>query len=749
MKNVFTLTVISALLFFAACDDSSSASSNDEPLSSGVAQGHSSSSGNKNASNSTPARVMRDAESVYNEAENTLTDLRDNQVYRTVKIGDQVWMAENLNYAYVQPTSQVDSSSFCDDRDGNYACDKYGRMYMWSAAMDSAGVFSTNGKGCGRGKFCTPINPVRGACPKGWHLPMASEFGELASMVYDGIFYKMDTWMVEFSGAHVLKASGEWPEYSAFEASTDPYGFSVLPVEASSAPIPVMLVGGNASFWSSEAGGMSFVYYKDYARVDLGSGIGDGKSSFVRCLMDSEPSASVGSSKLPRVIDENAFVEAYTGPCKTDSTDVCQYGELTDDRDGKTYKTVTIGLMTWMAENLDYESENSHCYNDSLENCEKYGRLYPWAVAMDSASAFSTTGKGCGEGKICKPTYPVRGICPAGWHLPQRADWDMLVYMLPVVGISSYESIAWNLKSSDDWERGVAGRDAFGLRILPAGMNNSGEFVARHGKASFWNSDELSGKLASAVVVNENYRDGFSSQHEFEVTFDEKNLGFSVRCVKDLSEDLVSSIASEAWDWDVSKESLMNSDIDYGSMKDSRDDHVYKTVKIGDQVWMAENLNYDDGAKVGDKKATSKCQSNKAERCDLFGRYYTWEAAQTVCPGGWHLPTKDEWLALEAEVGGGKVAREVLKTASGWGYGCNGSDAYGFSAIPAGISFGEGFDEVGRSAMFWSATHSENGGSAYSAIMSYGPNHPLYINTVVQTYPEDISTRMNVRCVKD
>ena len=109
----------------------------------------------------------------------SLIDNRDNQVYRTVKIGEQWWMAENLRFAYAQRTAELDSSSVCIENDPE-KCREYGRFYTWSAAMDSVGLFSTNGLGCGDGnEICNRTFPVRGICPEGWHLPSSDEVKSL------------------------------------------------------------------------------------------------------------------------------------------------------------------------------------------------------------------------------------------------------------------------------------------------------------------------------------------------------------------------------------------------------------------------------------------------------------------------------------------------------------------------------------------------------------------------------------------
>ena len=120
--------------------------------------------------------------SVYDAASKTLKDCRDDRVYRTTQIGLQVWMAENLSYRYLGPTADEDSSSFCY-ADDPYNCRSYGRLYLWSAAMDSAGLYGEKGKGCGYGKVCSRSSgSVQGVCPKGWHLPDSTEWRTLVNM---------------------------------------------------------------------------------------------------------------------------------------------------------------------------------------------------------------------------------------------------------------------------------------------------------------------------------------------------------------------------------------------------------------------------------------------------------------------------------------------------------------------------------------------------------------------------------------
>jgi uncharacterized protein (TIGR02145 family) len=147
-----------------------------------------------------------------------------------------------------------------------------------------------------------------------------------------------------------------------------------------------------------------------------------------------------------------------------------------------------------------------------------------------------------------------------------------------------------------------------------------------------------------------------------------------------------------------------------GSFKDERDGKTYKTVKIGEQVWMAENLNYSDSVKTPSLLGKSWCYGNDPKKCEVAGRLYTWAAAidsvalsaegldcglhkvcelpekvQGICPQGWHVPSLEEWITMRSEIGGESYAGTCLKSQRWDGDEVNPNfDCFGFSAIPAG-----------------------------------------------------------------
>lgn len=128
---------------------------------------------------------------------------------------------------------------------------------------------------------------------------------------------------------------------------------------------------------------------------------------------------------------------------------------------------------------------------------------------------------------------------------------------------------------------------------------------------------------------------------------------------------------------------------------------TYRTVKIGDQEWLAENLGLDDG---GAEIVTKPSDPYEGEV------YYTWDAAVRVAataPDGWHLPSSTEFDALATAVGGASVAGTRLKSTAGWSSG-NGDNSYGFAAFPAGYQYSGSFNHLGSHAYFWTATESSS-----------------------------------------
>ena len=133
------------------------------------------------------------------------------------------------------------------------------------------------------------------------------------------------------------------------------------------------------------------------------------------------------------------------------------------------------------------------------------------------------------------------------------------------------------------------------------------------------------------------------------------------------------------------------------SFTDPRDGQAYKIVQIGNVTWFAQNLNYEvDG---------SVCPEGDSRNCDKYGRLYTWEVAQNVCPEGWLLPDSLDFARLVEQAGGLPQAGDALKATDGWFKKGNGSDAFGFRALPAGFrNVEDAYDGIGGYAYFWSAT---------------------------------------------
>lgn len=189
------------------------------------------------------------------------------------------------------------------------------------------------------------------------------------------------------------------------------------------------------------------------------------------------------------------------------------------------------------------------------------------------------------------------------------------------------------------------------------------------------------------------------------------------------------------------------------------DGNIYSTVIIGNQEWFAENLKttklnngtpipyiIDNGTWGGLRTPAYCWYNNQTTYGNTYGALYNWYAVNTgnLCPTGWHVPTDAEWTAFTDYVGGATVAGTKLKATSGWNSGGNGTDEYGFSALPGGFRYYYyygGFFDVGDSGYWWSSTE----GLATNA----WNRGMFYDDRFVDHFCNDKSRGLSVRCVRD
>jgi uncharacterized protein (TIGR02145 family) len=430
----------------------------------------------------------------------SFTDPRDKKTYKTVKIGEQVWMAENLNYADKASKCNGEGGKVINSKgDGKYSeitlskaqiqanCTKYGRLYNLETAMKT--------------------------CPKGWYLPRNRDWDKLFSFVGDK----------NTVGKH-LKAKSGWKErlYGDDVSGTDNFGFSALPGGSGSTTSLGLRyddVGQEGRWWSvtTDDGISNIIIQRDDGVFFIGT---NSDLHSIRCIQGDEKEALKADAEEKaakekaaaeaKAIKEKADAEAKAIKEKAEAEAAAKAkveaeayvkangGTFTDTRDKKTYKTIKINGQTWLAENLNYSAENSKCYDDKPENCTKYGRLYNWETAMKS--------------------------CPAGWHLPKNAEWDKLYRSAD--GTSGTESPYSSktagkfLKSANGW--GNNGVDKFGFSALPSdGFGTIGE------SGNWWSASEYGKTEAYRRYIN-NIRD--DAGHN---PYNNKSKLFSVRCIKD------------------------------------------------------------------------------------------------------------------------------------------------------------------------------------------------------------------------
>jgi len=465
----------------------------------------------------------------------TLIDERDGKKYKTAVIGGKRWMAENLNY---QPQS---GNFWCYKNDPSY-CNKYGRLYDWETA--------------------------RSVCPSGWHLPSRQAWKDLAtaavgkrdSLKLPGISYNVPIGTSFFwrDAGVKLKARRGWEEE---RNGTDDYGFSALSGgyrDYNNGDFEKFNNIGEAGYWWTAAEKTDDEAYRVDTWIWDGNYSSKSDGLSVRCVKDEDPHtvtvSSIGggakgggrfepgdtvvitAGTAPGLqfrswtsVSDNVYfddtansITAFTMPAN-DVTVTANFDTIavesdtfTDIRDGKTYKTITIGGKTWMAQNLNYlpDTGKSWCYNDSASYCDKYGRLYDWKTALKA--------------------------CPSGWSLPSRWEWGILAKTAGGVGQYGKDGTAgkklkaksdengkasklWNGKTGKRW----SGTDDYGFSALPGGIRYDGDGNFNHaGSMGFW-------WTASGNYHDVYYRSMQSDGDDMYEYYFYDNFGLSVRCLRD------------------------------------------------------------------------------------------------------------------------------------------------------------------------------------------------------------------------
>ncbi|MFC1725510.1 FISUMP domain-containing protein [candidate division KSB1 bacterium] len=485
----------------------------------------------------------------------TVTDI-DGNVYQTIKIGNQWWMAENLkvaNYRNGDPIpiitdnsvwTSLSSGAYCTYDNNVSNADTYGHLYNWYAVNDS-----------------------RNISPEGWHVPTDEEWIEL------------ETYLGTNAGGK-LKEVGTAHWDSPNTGATNESGFTALPGgNRFFSDGNYTSMGNDASFWSSSEGssdgawGHSLNYNdSDVSRYDQNK-----KNGFsVRCVMGESitptytitatagtggtisPSGEVtvnsGSSQTFTITSNTGYhitdvtvddvsqgaVTSYTFTNVTaNHTISASFGQTetgtVTDIDGNVYQTIKIGNQEWMVENLKVTryrngetipnvTDNTEwgslstgaysTYDNNASNADTYGNLYNWYAVNDG-----------------------RNIAPEGWHVPTDEEWKELEMYL---GISQSEANGTEWRGTNEGsklkEAGTAhwkspnegATNESGFSALPGGYRDSDYgFYNKMGEhAHFWSSNEGSSSIyAWARILSY----GYSGVYRYSTN---KCYGFSVRCIK-------------------------------------------------------------------------------------------------------------------------------------------------------------------------------------------------------------------------
>jgi len=361
--------------------------------------------------------------------------------YAVVTIGEQTWMAKSMVRQDIENFCYKDMLGNCNDRD---------RFYKWKQAKD--------------------------ICPEGWQLPDSSEWQTL----FDAVGGQ------ENAGKVLKSIDGNGSNGVEFNALLAGYMNSMNQYKE---------LDNKACFWVADGDGTKIVelQYENDKAYFVTVQAGDAYS--VRCIKGAGLLSS-SSAKSSSSVQSSSSAKSSSSVVSSSSITISSssVGKV-KDRAGNEYPVVQIGEQYWMAENLNYKTENSYCYDNQDSNCEIYGRLYTWEAAMTA--------------------------CPDGYRLPSQEDYSVLWnYANQIKGDLKVQDVLW---VKGNWD--TRANNKTGFSAYPGGRWN-GSYDQWGREALFWTSTE----------VNDNKYAHYLMMDDLNATVGPswpKNYRLSVRCVKD------------------------------------------------------------------------------------------------------------------------------------------------------------------------------------------------------------------------
>ena len=665
------------------------------------------SSSSSKLSSSSTSPVSSNSELVFNSniLYRELVDSRDKHSYATVIIGDQLWMAENLDFRDTICVPELKTQSGCYGNDIEN-CKKYGSLYTASVAFETCTDSSTSS--------------IQGLCPDYWHVPTSGEWKKMVEYVASIVG--------KDKVGNSLKSLNGWNLNGEGSLGTDDFGFRVLPA------------GIKNEFGKSEELGQRGAFWTSY---------------FMTGSADTyELAVAVRSSSKEEVAEFKDRGRYYSYSlsirCISDSL-VCGSSVYDVNKD-------------FCFENDLYPLCKGNNYNPLIYTCVKDSIVKIGNILSSSSKPASSSSKEVSSSSSKPASSSSKEVSSSSSKPASSSSKDVLSSSSkPASSSSKIESSSSSVlasSSSEIFEK--CGTKEYDPSIKFCFENtvyslcngktydpseyvcSGGALLPLCGTKTYDVSKEFCSSNAVYSLCGEK---SYDVENEFcyervvyskcnGMTYD-PNLKI---CIAGTLKDLCGNTTYVPSDDKKCEDGIL-----FNLFEDARDGIKYRYVSIDTFIVMADNLNYSDSIETPNMLERSSCYDNNEANCDEFGRLYTWTAVmdlansyvvnkynasnkhQGICPSGWHIPSMTEWQELYeyAQKKNKNTPYNDLKTTMGWK--TAGTNSYGFSAKPGGyysMSVGR-YYEINESVGFWSTTEYSGNSAYYFKISNSGVSSDL------------------------